>query len=163
MIAASNDVWLHDKFSDRAWFDSVGRDKFGRLTVYVKFMSLEVLTEIPLQLDGRVLIHYATSRTAQADQFKAQANKPPSLLPEVPVNIVELDDKIIESTDGMCTELDSLEKLCGSNILQDIFYEVHDGVNAVTNLSTRFPEVRERVESLYNEYGFDLIYEELDG
>ncbi len=60
-------------------------------------------------------------------------------------------------------ELDHLEKMCGSNIMQDIFYETHDGINAVTNLSSKFPDVRREMENLYEQYGFDIIYEELDG
>ena len=168
MVTVSNEVWLHDKFSNREWFDSVGRDQFGRLTLYVKYMSLEVLTEVPLDLGGRVLIHFADSKSANANQFKVQPQKNiPSPVPPVHEEsyetLIEPDDKVIESIDDMCTELDRLEKLCGSNILQDIFYEVHDGSNAVTNLSARYPEVRSSVEKLYDEYGFDLIYEELDG
>ena len=54
-------------------------------------------------------------------------------------------------------ELDRLERICGSNTMQDIFYEVHDQANAVTNSSSKFPEVRRRMESLYQKYGFDII------
>lgn len=67
------------------------------------------------------------------------------------------------SVRALTDELDRLEKLCGSNVLQDVFYEVHDGENAVTNLSARYPEVRRRVQKIYDKYGFDVIYEELDG
>jgi hypothetical protein len=67
------------------------------------------------------------------------------------------------SVRALTDELDRLEKLCGSNILQDIFYEVHDQKNAVTNLSARYPEVRTRIQKLYDKYGFNAIYEELDG
>lgn len=76
----------------------------------------------------------------------------------------EEEEKQLElSVRALTDELDRLERLCGSNILQDIFYEVHDKTNAVTNLSAKFPEVRGRVERLYDKYGFDIIYEELDG
>lgn len=67
------------------------------------------------------------------------------------------------SVRALTDEIDRLEKLCGSNILQDIFYEIQDGKNAVTNLSARYPEVRQRMEKLHAKYGFDVIYEELDG
>jgi len=67
------------------------------------------------------------------------------------------------SVRALTDELDRLERICGSNILQDIFYEVQDGKNAVTNLSAKFPEVRQRMEKLHAKYGFDIIYEELDG
>jgi hypothetical protein len=67
------------------------------------------------------------------------------------------------SVRALTDELDRLERLCGSNILQDIFYETHDQNNAVTNLSAKYPEVRQRIQKLYDKYGFDVIYEELDG
>ena len=60
-------------------------------------------------------------------------------------------------------ELTRLEKVCGSFTLQDIFYEIQDGKNAVTNLSSRYPEVHQAMKRLFDEYGFDVIYEELDG
>jgi hypothetical protein len=60
-------------------------------------------------------------------------------------------------------ELDRLERACGSNTLQDIFYEIKDAHNAVTNLSARYPEVRTALERLFDQYGFDVIYENLDG
>jgi hypothetical protein len=67
------------------------------------------------------------------------------------------------SVRALTDEIDRLERICGSNILQDIFYEIQDGKNAVTNLSAKFPEVRTRMQKLYDKYGFDIIYEELDG
>lgn len=166
-MVVSNDAWLRDKFSDREWFDSVGHDEYKRLTVYVKYMNLDVLTEIPLQLEGsHVLVAFATSKRVVAEDFKRQpvttAPLPQEELPDL--FSADEDDKVIESTDELCAELDRLEKICGSNCLQDIFYEIHDGPNnSVTNLSARYPEVKDRMSTLYDEYGFDLIYEELDG
>lgn len=78
--------------------------------------------------------------------------------------VAEEEERQLElSVRALTDELDKLERLCGSNILQDIFYEVHDKGNAVTNLSAKFPEVRQRMEKLHDKYGFDIIYEELDG
>jgi hypothetical protein len=72
--------------------------------------------------------------------------------------------KPIESSiETLTDELDRLEKICGSNILQDIFYETHDGKNAVTNLRAKFPDVHQGLLELYAQYGFDTIYNELDG
>lgn len=82
--------------------------------------------------------------------------------------IDQLDEEMLEATDEkslryLQDELDKLERLCGSYTLNDIFYEIQDGKNAVTNMSARYPEVRTRLEKLYKMYGFDVIYEELDG
>lgn len=59
-------------------------------------------------------------------------------------------------------ELSRLEKSCGTNILGEIFFEIHDKCNAITNLSVKYPEVRFVLEKLYNQYGFDPIYKELE-
>jgi hypothetical protein len=79
------------------------------------------------------------------------------------VDTEEQERQLELSVRALTDELDRIERSCGSNVLQDIFYEVHDGTNAVTNLSARYPEVRQRVQKLYDKYGFDTIYEELDG
>lgn len=79
-------------------------------------------------------------------------------------DLEELPSSFLISDIGvLARELDRLERICGSNILQDIFYEIHDGKNAVTNLSARYPDVKDALTQLYDEYGFDVIYEEMDG
>src|SRR5678816_1186715 len=169
---------LADLFKTRDWFDSVGTDPYGRLVVYVKYMCHETLHDIPdLVANRQVLVHFAASKTARADQFTNQPTEEHAPFPlvtkiedvtkEVELvdddGIVELPSNFLEyDVSDLCKEIDRLEKMCGSNCLQDIFYEVHDGRNAVTNLSSKYPEVRAALERLYNEYGFDVIYEELD-
>lgn len=175
---------LKQMFKDREWVFDVGLDQYGRLVVYTKFTCHETLHDIPDRVDGQqVMVHFADSKTATREKFTNSPNAPGSLLKpfvaaakaaqvkgvdtgfgqaaddieELPSNLLEFD------TDDLCKELDRLEKICGTNILQDIFYELHDGKNAVTNLSVRYPEVRARLEKLYDEFGFDVIYEEMDG
>lgn len=85
-----------------------------------------------------------------------------------PVELENLEDIMDVSTDDQSlrhlqNELDRLEKVCGSHTLQDIFYESHDGKNAVTNMSKHYVDVRKSMDKLIQEYGFDVIYEELDG
>jgi hypothetical protein len=164
---------LTNMFKDRPWFHSVGYEQYGRVVVYVNYACHETLHDIPDSCQGKqVLVHFAASHFAKADQFKTSPTPPaPKLelvqeeeddLEELPSSFLELD------LDDLCKRLDKLEKICGSNCLQDIFYEVHDnrltsGRNTVTNLSAKYPEVREAMEVLYDEYGFDVIYEEMDG
>jgi hypothetical protein len=170
---------LHYLFKDRDWFDSVGVEKHGRPTVYIKYSCEETLYDIPDYVGGRqVLSHFASSKGAREVELTFRphednipiplTNKIPDVADEVeledPDGTVELPSSFLEyDLTGLCKELDRLEKQCGSNCLQDIFYEVHDGRNAVTNNSARYPEVRSSLEKLYKEYGFDVIYEELDG
>jgi hypothetical protein len=167
---------LTNMFKDRPWFHSVGYEQYGRVVVYVNYACHETLHDIPDSCQGKqVLVHFAASQFAKAEQFKtnptSQTAPAPKLeivpdegddLEELPSSFLELD------LDDLCKRLDKLEKICGSNCLQDIFYEVHDnrltsGRNTVTNLSAKYPEVRDAMEILYDEYGFDVIYEEMDG
>lgn len=180
---------LSKQFKTKDWFYDVGTDQYGRLVVYVKYMCHETLHDIPDMAGGiQVLVHFAASKTATREQFvdSPSAPKPFDMTPlqfyqaakdaqakgidtGVGQLVDQLDKEVSEEADDeksiryLQNELEKLEKICGSYTLQDIFYEVQDGKNAVTNLSARYPEVRQRMEKLYEMYGFDVIYEELDG
>jgi len=177
--------FLSNLCKGKDWFYDIGVDPYGRYVVYVNFMCHETLHNIPDMVAGKqVLVHFAASKTATREQFvdtpapkfdlspsefiqKAKEAQAQGIdigfgqifdeLPEGKMSVEELSLRVLED------ELDSLEKICGSNCLQDIFYEIQDGRNAVTNHSLRYPEVRERLEKLYTKYGFDVIYESLDG
>lgn len=174
--------FLSNLCKGKDWFYDVGTDQYGRYVVYVNFMCHETLHNIPDKVAGKqVLVHFAASKTATRDQF-TDNQSPSALTPSEFIQkaheaqaqgidtglISAMDEDALEvfqdlSQRHLEDELDSLEKICGSNCLQDIFYEIQDGRNAVTNNSLRYPEVRTRLEKLYLEYGFDLIYESLDG
>lgn len=183
---------LADQFGREDWFHSTGLDQYGRLVVYCKFMNHATLHDIPDYVGGKqVLVHFAGSKTATREQFTSNPNAPGATLkphvtstyPDgtpcpydreidvqavvIPVEEAEEDvageEEEEKSIMYLQRELDKLEKECGSYTLQDIFYEVQDGKNAVTNMSARYPNVRKGLERLYNLYGFDVIYEELDG
>lgn len=140
------------------WFDSAGLDKYGRYEVFVNYINEDVKKIIPDMIGNNKRVFYNTVLFKPGNIRKKYVtdldfSKPKVLLQEE----VELD------IDYLIRQLDKLEKVCGSNILQDIFYEVHDRRNAVTNLSMKYPDVRNSMEKLYEEFGFDIIYEELDG
>jgi hypothetical protein len=169
MVNASPETQLQEQFVGRPWFHSVGRDQFNRLVVYTNFMCHETLHDIPDRVDGiQVLVHFAASKLATREQFTnndREDNLPIPLvtIPQPAIEIVDVTEFAEDDLSELTAELDALERLCGSNILQEIFYEIHDGVNAVTNLSPRFPDVHRRMKALYTDFGFDVIYEELDG
>jgi hypothetical protein len=147
---------LSQSFKNEEWFYEVGIGDFNRPTVYVHFMNREILSKIPNKIANfSINVHYAASKKSHKE-ICVEAPKP--IVTYVPVPL-DLDVDM----SYLVQELERLEKSCGSNILQDIFYETHDGPNAVTNLSARFPDVRETLQKLYKMYGFDLIYEEMDG
>jgi hypothetical protein len=163
---------LHERFANKDWFHSVGFDKYHRLVVYVKYMCDETTNGIPQQLGGvRILVHFAGSKNIKKELYAHKGYKPKEVfVSEAVEDLGDSDDiDFIEEPNTpldlreLIDELVRLEKMSGSNIMQDIFYEVHDGVNAVTNLSSKFPEVRQGMEKLYHQYGFDLIYENMDG
>lgn len=178
---------LSQQFKGRDWFYDVGTDQYGRLVVYVKYMCHETLHEIPDKAGGiQVLVHFAASKLATREQF-TESPTPKSSIGLTPTEFMEkareaqakgadvgvgqmldeLDQELlpveeVKSLRHLQNELDRLEKICGANTLSDIFFEIKDGKNAVTNLSARYPEVRQRLDALFDEYGFDVIYEELE-
>lgn len=164
MGSSSSIAMLGDMFKDQDWFFDVGLDQHDRLVVYVKYMCHDTLHNIPNEINGQhVLVHFANYYTATRDQF-TNPNRGTAKAVEASVEEeFDLPAFSKHSISDLIQELDRLEKICGSNILQDIFFEIHDGKNAVTNLSAKYPEVREALDVLYDNFGFDVVYEELDG
>lgn len=164
------------------WFFEVEAEP-RRYVVYVTAMCREQDDIIPDRAsDSRqVVVHFARSKTATAQDFlvddKPKTNgisylKMPLIAhdesgsitqQDLEVALKELQDVDVPNLGALASALTRLEKQCGANILFDIFFEVHDGKNAVTNLGARYPEVKEAMKELYDEYGFDPIYEELEG
>lgn len=158
---------LVGEYSQFDWYDSVGLDKSDRYVVYTKLINSEVMLAVRQNLNGKqVLVAFAhakpnsDSRSRYVHFHDFSKSRQEITLPVIPEPVKE----DVLDLDYLIAMLDKLEKWCGSNnILQDIFYEIHDGKNAVTNLSARFSYVREELDKLYETYGFDIIYEELDG
>jgi hypothetical protein len=173
---------LNEMYKAKEWYHSVGLDQYGRIVVYVKFMNHETLHDIPDNMGKhQVLVHFAGSKLATREQFVSMPQAPGASFVQaakeaqangVDTSVGQMLDVVTEvagteeeekSILYLQKELERLEKICGSYTLQDIFYEIQDGKNAVTNMSARYPEVHTRLLKLYNLYGFDVIYEELDG
>lgn len=148
--------FLINKFNKYDWFHSVGQDQYKRTVLYVKYLNSEVLLETK-DLDRNILIHFSESFLAFSEDYtiNASASKIP-VLASVINSTIELDEIDIHE------ELWNLQRICGRDNLENIFYEVHDGDDAVTSLSSEFPEVRVAMEVLYNNAGFDVLFEELD-
>ena len=172
--------YIRKSLQDKDWFYQTSLNENNKICVYVHYMSGDILQEVPWQIAGHhVLVHFASSEKAKRDDFTGTVK--PKLAQDAPVeeplsnedeigsydvaSLVDLTDELDVDINEqyLISELERLEKTCGSHILQDVFYETHDQNNAVTNLSARFPEVRKAMDKLYKEYGFDVIYNELDG
>ena len=151
----------------KAWFYDVSPEKYGRPTVYVHYIDKEQEELTPYFVGGhQVLVHFAASKFSRKEDFIQDAT--PKFGSSFSQNIGFQENKDVNppeelDIDYLIDELDRLERRCGANILESIFYEEHDGKNAVTNLSEKYPEVREAMRKLYDDYGFDLIFNELEG
>jgi hypothetical protein len=179
---------LRSLYKDKEWFHSVGQDQYGRIVVYIHHATHETLHDIPDRVANKqVLVHFAGSLCLNKDQYSTTLTSRTPV--EIPDNFIAtfkravqdaqakgfdtgllstMDDETNEVFEDLSqrrleNELTRLEKTCGSNTLQDIFYEIRDANNAVTNLSARYPDIRKALEKLYDQYGFDVIYENLDG
>lgn len=163
---------LKSQFQSKDWFSDVESGQFNNIIVYVKYFSAEVVKTIPDKVEGYpILTHFAVSKM-DGKQFITNAStwQPPQTKGEWMVETVkklELDhldeptvSKPIKSKSRLLDELDRLANICGDNILQEVFYETHDGKNALTNFSAKYPAVKKAMEQLYAEYGFDAINEE---
>ena len=120
-------------------------------------MSIDIINKIyEAYPKDMPLIHFACSLRGSRFSYSVplSENKDSEIIDEDSGN----DDNLSYE---LCNELSSLKTICGGNILSDIFYEIHDGKNAITNLSTKFPDVRNSMEKLYDKFGFDIIYEQL--
>lgn len=142
---------LTELCQNKDWFNSVGTDNYGRYVVYVNQMNHETLYNIPDTVAGKtVLVHFSASTD---NKFVNQVN----LFRQ---STVEIEPEEEEDASILQRTLDELELTCGSHNLQDLFYEICDGKNAITNISDKYRKVREILEMLYDQYGFDVLYEQ---
>jgi hypothetical protein len=153
MVSPSPLVQLATKFDNEPWYYSVGQDQFGRYVVYAKYMSSEVLSSVPQTHDGKqLLVHFASYATAARDVFTS-----------VPKSIFHTPEKVSapDTVVDIKASLDKLIMACGLDNVIEIFHEIHDGDKALTSLSKSYPKLRKTMEALYDEFGFDVLYEEL--
>lgn len=170
---------LKSQFASKDWFSDVEPDKFNNIVVYVKYFSSEVIGSVPDKIEGHsILVHFACSKVSNPSQFITDAstwqpakNKGEWMLDtlqklglnDVDLPLIGKPIKSIDpskSNDHLADDLDRLAKICGDNILQEIFYETHDGSRALTNFSAKYPKVRVEMDRIYAQYGFDAINEE---
>jgi hypothetical protein len=161
------------------WFyDVLIEDR--RYVVYVHQMDASQDVVIPDRMLGyQVVVHFASAIMTNKDDY---LNKSPSLgwssvmqevvtplspkiaIAPLPKVIPQKPERAVvkEPDNELLNELSRLQQVYGSNILENVFFEVRDGKNAVTNLSSLFPEVSQSIQRLYREYGFDIIYQQLE-
>jgi hypothetical protein len=138
-------IELEQKFKDRDWFHSVGTDQYGRAVVYVKYMCQENLNDIPDRVDGKqVMVHFASNLLATREVYTNP-------------NVRKTND-----VDKLNHDIKVLMGDLGKVKIRDLFYEIHDGANALTHLSDSHPYARDCLDKLYEEYGFDVLFDLID-
>jgi hypothetical protein len=162
--------FLQDKYSSYDFFDSVGLDQYGRYIVYVHFMNETVYSTVQKTLDGKqVNLWFANSKPEVVKQKYNTILTLSDLRPHY--TVIEQkptlpEPEVFDNTDlnmsELSGELDRLERVCGVRILGEIFFEVHDGHNALTDYRKQYPDVFKRLQILYDDFGFDVLYEELE-
>ncbi len=136
---------LFDTIQYKEWFDSVTICK-DKIIIYTKFMNAEVFSTIPDSYkDKRIFLNFAASKNLTKEKF---------------IETIVLTKEIELDKDKLIFNLKNLSNEFGANLVETIFYEIHDGDNRITNLSDKYPFLKEKLQNLYDEYGFDIIYGE---
>ena len=157
--------WLTNTYSKEPWYHSAEVDAFGRYVLYSKYLSKEILETIPLTHNEKhILIHFSAYKDLNPTQFTFTAS---------PANLSAVEETEDEDlSEDIHNELWSLKKICGEDNLVEILYEIHednastkglsDYALGITNVSKEFPEVRKQLEALYNKYGCDILFDEVE-
>ena len=152
---------LVKKIGTKEWFHSAEVEpKYGRdLVVYAKNMSADVFKSVPDKMGKLdVKLHFSSNKEASLDKFTVQ---PVNSIPLYKC-IVKEDEANEDDINNLITQIWSLKKTCGKESLINIFYELHDKNEAITNDSEDYPEVREKLGALYDKFGFDVMFEEVE-
>jgi hypothetical protein len=142
------------------------------IVAYVHRMIPEVYAVVPDMIgDWQVRVHFVASVASTADAFKVDpksfAVSPTAVFTPEDIRQMKVlpvsEDPVVEEVDlDVHNECWKLAKICGWQNLEDLFFEVHDGNNAVTQVRESFPDAYEKLSMLYELVGFDVLSEELD-
>ncbi len=149
---------------------------YNSIVVYAHRIDAAVYAAVPDKIGNwDVRVHFFASYNANADTFKVA---PKTLLEQfatkvgtVPTGMlaatsltppVEEVTELTEEDFDVSEEVWQLSKQCGWDALEEIFYEIHDGPNAITERSKDFPGVAASIKELYDLVGFDVLAEEIE-
>lgn len=163
MTNSSPLAWLHEQYSGKPWYHSVGTDKYGRHVVYIKYSCMETLKDIVDQVDGKqVMVHFGSYAEASREKF-CEVLKPRFQAAPEPESPSEEEKELA----FLEMEIFALKRICGEDNLVDILYEIHEKTTGqvnlhLTNVSKEFPEARVRLEKLYDKFGCDVLFNEIE-
>lgn len=160
---------LHVLLHGREWYAGkvlANPNLHNSIIAYVKYNTLEIEEAVPRLMEGYdVRVHFAGSLGESAKPNTTLGVFNPSALAPQPVVAApepSSDDFMLAPAGDIHNALWNLRRACGRENLENIFYEIHDGTNALTCVSKEFPEVRTKLQTLYDEFGFDILFEEID-
>lgn len=120
-----------EEFKDKDYFVSAKEYK-DKIVVYVSYMNSKVLSEIPLFIDNKkVFIHFASYDEARKINFQEFDLK------NVSIRSKDFDFEIVKT----------------------VFEEIHDGNDAITDISKDNIEVFNLIKPVYDRYGYDVTYD----
>jgi hypothetical protein len=135
-----------DQLKDKDWFYDFGFDEYQRPIVYVHYMNIEIIKFLQITY-GNVFIYFASYKLLSKNDY---------------INHIDVDS--ITERDplsGLLATISQLKSFYDKSLLENIFFEVHDGKNAITDYSMMVPQLRGEIEKLYSIYGFDILYKKL--
>lgn len=181
---------LRQQYENKPWFADVGTDQYGRYVVYMKEICHGSLHDVADYHNGKqVLVHFVAHKNATREQYVAE--KPTLDHVESTTETNELARRLLTKSKltapidnprvgstlqsffeetGEWAEVQAgalkktlvlLEEQIGIRSVQDIFWETNDKENAVSDLSSTYPDVRKTMDGLYDEFGFDVLHDAL--
>lgn len=122
-----------EELKDKDYFVNFKESK-DKIIVYVKYMNSKVLSEIPQKLNNKnVFVHFASYNEARKINFQE----------------FDLKNLAIRSKDF------DFEKV------KSIFEEIHDGEDAITDLSKDNWDIYNLIKPVYDKYGYDVVYDSI--
>lgn len=155
---SSNIAQLTNILSQYDWFDFIEQDEYGRYVVYSKYINNNVRSLVPSTVENKqLLLHFSAYAHAKPEVLYFGKTSTLNRL------LNQLEDSSLSSNDTYVVLdqiMDELELMTDSfDRVEDIFYEIHDKQNAITNHSKNYPLVRSTLEKMYNMLGFDVLFD----
>ncbi len=150
------------------WFCDFYLDNNKKLIIYVSYMDMKFISLVPQKISGtQILFHFIESKPVYKKHCAFCDKSCVNTLSVCSFHDKPHDEEsngYFSYEDGLnflFDQIDHLEEICGYEILQDIFFEVCDGDDAVSNYSEEFPDVREELDSLVESFGIDILYDKI--
>lgn len=131
-------------FENCDWFESVAI-KPDQIIIYSNRMGEDVFNQIPDKINNKnVKLHFYASKICNPSMYVKTYSY------ENFTRDYSLFKFVKDNTD-----------IYGRTIMASMFFEVHDGVNSVTNLKIKYPHLYVEMQNYYEEFGYIALSREL--